>query len=54
MRRAARIARWTLLALLLVLVAFLAFVPVGRYLARAAWEEGGILARRHSISALVT
>lgn len=30
-----------------------AVTPMGRYLARGAWEEGKILSRRHSIAALV-
>ena len=35
------------------LVLFLTLVPVGRYLARAAWAEAGILARRRAIALLV-
>jgi predicted aminopeptidase len=44
-RRAAR----TLAALLLLTVACLVLTPTGRYLLRAAWEEGKILARRTPI-----
>ena len=33
--------------------AFLSLVPIGRYLARAAYEEGKILARRQPIEALL-
>jgi predicted aminopeptidase len=49
MRRAAR----TLAALVLALITFLTLVPIGRYLARAGWEEGKILARRRPIDAMV-
>ena len=52
-----RLFRWlrgSLLVVLLVVVAFLTLVPIGRYLARAAWEEGKILARREPIAALIT
>jgi predicted aminopeptidase len=48
-RRAAR----TLAALLLLTVAFLVLTPTGRYLLRAGWEEGKILARRTPIVRLV-
>jgi predicted aminopeptidase len=41
------------LAALLIALGFLALVPIGRYLARAAWEEGKILARRQSIESLI-
>ncbi|MDB4884387.1 MAG: hypothetical protein JWL95_3153, partial [Gemmatimonadetes bacterium] len=44
-RRAAR----TLSVLLLLIVAYLVLAPTGRYLLRAAWEEGKILARRTPI-----
>ncbi len=43
-----------LAALALVLVACLILFPTGRYLLRAGWEEARILARRQSITALVT
>jgi len=52
-----RLFRWlrrSLLVVLIVVVAFLTMVPIGRYLARAAWEEGKILARREPIAALIT
>ncbi|MCC6774214.1 MAG: aminopeptidase, partial [Gemmatimonadaceae bacterium] len=43
-----------LLASLLAAVALLALVtPDGRYVVRAAWEEGKILARRRPIAALI-
>ena len=38
---------------LLLVVAFLALVPTGRYLARAGWEEGKILWRRRPIADLL-
>jgi predicted aminopeptidase len=40
-------------ALLLAVVAYLALAPTGRYLIRAAWAEGRILARRRAIADLV-
>lgn len=53
MRFPARIVRRTLLAIVVLVVAFLAITPIGRYLAQAAWEEGKILARRRSIRELI-
>ena len=41
-----------LAALVLVLIACLLLFPTGRYLLRAGWEEGKILARRQPIAAL--
>ena len=48
-RRAAR----TLAVVALALVAYLVLAPTGRYLLRAGWEEGKILARRRPIGELV-
>ncbi len=45
--------RGVLAVLVLLLIAWLALSPTGRYLVRAAWAEGGILARRRSIEAIV-
>ena len=42
-----------LAALVLIIVAYLALAPTGRYLVRAAWAEGRILAGRRSIADLV-
>jgi len=42
-----------LLALIVIAIAYLALAPTGRYLVRAAWAEGGILARRRSIADIV-
>ena len=39
--------------LLVASAAFVALTPIGRYLARAAWEEGKILARRAPIATLI-
>lgn len=36
-----------------LVIAYLALSPTGRYLVRAAWAEGGILARRRSIADIV-
>lgn len=48
-----RIVRRSLLAIVVLIVAVVGLTPMGRYLARAAWEEGKILARRQSIAKLV-
>ena len=47
------IVRRVALGILLIAIAYLALSPTGRYLVRAAWAEGGILARRRSIADLV-
>src|SRR6185437_13802644 len=52
-RSPARIIGRILVAVLVLVVAFLVLTPIGRYLAKAAWEEGKILVRRRSISALI-
>lgn len=49
----ARFVGRTLLAIVLLVVAFAVLTPIGRYLSRAGWEEGKILARRRSIRELV-
>ena len=48
-----RLARGVAVVLLVVLIAFVTLTPIGRYLVRAAWEEGKILAARTSIAALI-
>src|SRR5215218_8083167 len=48
-RRAAR----TLAVVVLAAIAYLVLAPTGRYLLRAGWEEGKILARRRPIPELV-
>src|SRR5512132_2869377 len=49
-RRAAR----TLAVVALTIVGYLVLAPTGRYLLRAAWEEGKILARRQPIVRLAS
>ncbi len=46
-------ARRVALSLLVLTVAFLGLVPIGRYLARAGYEEGKILARRQPIATII-
>jgi predicted aminopeptidase len=53
MRRVLRALAWALGGVVGLAVAYLALSPTGRYIARAAWEEGKILARRRSIPDLV-
>jgi predicted aminopeptidase len=53
MRTLWRVISRLVLAALAAAGAFLAFFPTGRYLARAGWEEGKILARRQPITDLV-
>ena len=52
-RPALRVAAWALGCIAALGVAYLAFTRTGHYLARAAWEEAKILARRRSIPDLV-
>lgn len=44
---------WVLLGIIGGAALFVAATPIGRYLARGAWEEGRILSRRRSIEGLV-
>ena len=46
-------ARRVLLGFVVLIVALIGLMPTGRYLARAGWEEGKILARRKPITQLV-
>jgi predicted aminopeptidase len=52
-RRVLRVTGWLLAGAVGSAVAYLLFTPTGRYVARAAWEEAKILARRRSIPELV-
>jgi predicted aminopeptidase len=48
--------KWTLMsfaAVVLALAGFLSLTEIGRYLARAGWEEAGILWRRRPITAMI-
>jgi predicted aminopeptidase len=53
LRRVARICARIVGILLLGLLLYLLLAPTGRYLVRAAWEEGRILARRRAITDIV-
>jgi predicted aminopeptidase len=52
-RRVLRAAGWLLAGAAGLAVAYLMITPTGRYIARAAWEEGKILTRRRSIPELI-
>src|SRR5580765_6631282 len=52
-RAVVRWIKWVALAVLVIGLTYLTAAPTGRYLVRAAWEEGKILARRHAIIDLV-
>jgi predicted aminopeptidase len=52
-RRALRVTGWVLGGIAAAGAAYLVFTPTGHYIARAAWEEAKILARRRSIPELV-
>lgn len=51
-RRLRRVLKWVAVSLALLLVVFL-LTPLGRYVARAAWEEAFILGRRREIAEMV-
>jgi predicted aminopeptidase len=53
LRLTARLLRWAIGALFAVVAIVGVATPLGRYIARAAWEEGKILARRRPIAALL-
>ncbi|MEP7383609.1 MAG: aminopeptidase [Gemmatimonadota bacterium] len=53
LRRAGRVVALLLGLVVALLVVLAAVTPLGRYIARAAFEEGKILARRQSIGALL-
>ena len=53
MKKAGRIVIRVLLAVLLIAGGYLTLAPTGRYLVRAAWEEGKILAHRRPIAAII-
>jgi predicted aminopeptidase len=49
-----KLARRVAVTLVVLIAAYLALSPTGRYLVRAAWAEGWILARRRSILDIVS
>ena len=53
MKQSLRYAGRALGIAVVALLLYLLLAPTGRYLVRAAWEEGKILARRRSIAAIV-
>jgi predicted aminopeptidase len=53
LRRVVRAGGWLLAGAACLAVAYVVITPTGRYIARAAWEEGKILARRRSIPELI-
>jgi len=53
-RRTLVVLRRGLVVVALIAVGYLALAPTGRYLVRAAWAEGKILARRRPITDIVT